>query len=80
MRGMANELGLTGWRRVVYWLASSPIGIALWGFPLLGLILLPTRWWGLGSMVAVLAVCLAFVAGWAAARRHWRKNGFVPKL
>lgn len=33
-------------------------------------------WWGI-----VIAVgCLAFVAGWAAARRYWRKNGFVPKL
>lgn len=77
---MANELGLRGWRRVVYWLVNDPIGLWVWHVGGLLLVFSPAFFFGAWWLVALLIVVFSFLAGWAAARRHWRKNGFVPKL
>ena len=44
-------------------------------------LLAPTRWLGFWPWVLpMLALTLGFIIGWAAARKHWRKRGYVPKL
>lgn len=40
----------------------------------------PVYFFGLWWITLMLACGLSFTAGWASARRHWRKRGFVPKL
>lgn len=38
------------------------------------------RLWGLAWLVIAMSILVAFLLGWAAARRTWRKRGYVPKI
>jgi Na+-driven multidrug efflux pump len=77
---MANELGLRGWRRVAYWLVENETRVAFWGIPLIGVLLAPAYWLGLWWGIVLLVAVVGFIAGWYAARRHWSKRGYVPKI
>ncbi len=61
------------------WLAHEGALTALACF-LIVLLAMPIKWLGIGWALAVGAVLLAFVIGWACARKAWRKLGYVPKL
>lgn len=40
----------------------------------------PAHWLGWAWIAPCLSLLFGFVIGWAAARRFWRRNGYVPKL
>jgi hypothetical protein len=67
-------------RRLALWFLESEPGRTILGIVAALLLFGPAYFFGLGWGFAVTAGLLGFVIGWAAARRHWRKNGFVPKL
>lgn len=68
------------WRRAALWFLTHPVGMFLLCVPVFLLLWLPLRYFGFSWAVIVAVGCGCFVAGWAAARRYWRKNGYVPKL
>lgn len=39
-----------------------------------------TRAWGYWWLFAALGALVAFLLGWNAAYRHWKKNGYVPRI
>lgn len=67
-------------RRIALWLVESNLGRLIFGALGVAFWLAPMYWLGYWWLFASTGVMLAFIAGWAAARRHWRKHGFVPKL
>lgn len=40
----------------------------------------PAHWFGWLWILPILGLICGFIVGWAAARRYWRKHGYVPKL
>lgn len=41
----------------------------------------PTHWLGFWPWVTpMIALGVGFLAGWTAARKNWRRRGYVPKL
>lgn len=67
-------------RRAALWLIDHPVGQAALGITCAVIVFAPGYWFGLGWGFCIAAAALGFVAGWAAARRYWRKNGYVSKL
>ena len=67
-------------RRLILWLLETDAGRAVIGVPMMLIISIPVflwKWWGV-AILAALAV--GFLLGWEMARRHWTRQGLVPKL
>lgn len=62
------------------WLVTTPIGRGLLG--VLGSLVVfgPALVLGVAWGAAVTFGFVGFGLGWAAARRYWRRNGYVPRL
>lgn len=72
---------MNGFQRRLLGLALTPVGQFVAVCLAAVIFFAPTYWLGLWPwMIPALALMAGFVAGWAAARKHWRKNGYVPKL
>ena len=75
-----SDLHLPRWKRVLLWLVETPIGVALWGIPLLLLVFAPSYWFGGWWLVLVLTAGVSFALGWNAARRRWLQDGRIDKV
>lgn len=68
------------WRRIALWFLESDPGRTILGIVGALLIGAPAFYFGVSWIFVFTAACVGFIAGWASARRRWRKDGFVPKL
>lgn len=58
----------------------GPIGRGAMVAACIGLMGLVVHAWGLIPLALALGSLVFWLLGWGAARRYWRKNGYVPKI
>lgn len=76
---MGMELS-TGVRRAALWLFDTPSGLFVFAVAGAALFLAPGYFLGAYWIVGTTSLFVGWIAGWAMARRYWRKNGYVPKV